>query len=89
MSDDVTEKLKTSGAHHHIYAALNLLLKKADLLIDKETSNLAELYMSILVRFNMGKRLNLVGRNSFEMRACMSGLHFNDKFAWLEKVRNN
>lgn len=66
-SKDRMNEVMESGLHHHIYGAMNQLLTKAHLLIDKETNNRAELFMSILARFNMGKRLNLIQRDSFQI----------------------
>lgn len=80
--DDRTPELTSSGAHHHIYGALAQVLTKADLLIDNETNNRAELYMSLLARFNMGKRLNLIQRDSFQTRAFLSGLKYNEGHLW-------
>ncbi|KAF2888540.1 hypothetical protein ILUMI_17633, partial [Ignelater luminosus] len=47
ISKNIFEKVVSCGAHHHIYGALNLLLAKSHQLIDNETSNKAELFMSI------------------------------------------
>ncbi|KAF2879117.1 hypothetical protein ILUMI_27056, partial [Ignelater luminosus] len=80
--DDRTPELTNSGAHHHIYGALGQLLTKVDLLIDNETNNRAELYMSLLARFNMGKRLNLIQRDSFQTRSVLSGLKYNEGHLW-------
>lgn len=84
---DVSEKheldeIMNCGAHHHIYGSLNILLSKIHLLIDNETSNRAELFMSILARFNMGKRLNLIQRDSFNTRSYLTGLRYNSGFTW-------
>lgn len=38
--------------------------------------------MNIIARFNMGKRLNLVQRGSYERRAYASGLRYNKRFIW-------
>lgn len=85
LSEDKTPKLISSGAHHHIYSALTPLLTKASILIDRETNNRAELFMSILARFNMGKRLNLIQRDSFQMRSVLTGLKYNEGYQWHEK----
>ncbi|KAF2884822.1 hypothetical protein ILUMI_21355, partial [Ignelater luminosus] len=53
ISKNIFEKVVSCGAHHHIYGALNLLLAKSHQLIDNETSNKAELFMSILARFSL------------------------------------
>lgn len=63
---DRTQELTVSGLHHHIYGAMSQLLTKAHLILDKETNNRAELFMSILITFNIGKRLNLIYKNRQE-----------------------
>lgn len=85
VSNSEVDALKSSGAEHHIYAALSLLLAKAHLLINNETNNTAELFMSIMARFNMGKRLNLIQRDGFQIRAYLSGLRFNKGVLWHHK----
>lgn len=62
--------------------ALNLLLRKAQLLIENETNNASERLMNLVARFNMGKRLNLIQRGSYERRVYMSGLRYNKSFQW-------
>ncbi|KAF2903737.1 hypothetical protein ILUMI_02445 [Ignelater luminosus] len=49
ISKNIFEKVVSCGAHHHIYGVLNLLLAKSHQLIDNETSNKTELFMSILI----------------------------------------
>ncbi|KAI4465284.1 hypothetical protein MML48_3g00003487 [Holotrichia oblita] len=85
VGNDSIPALRQSGGHHHIYAALNLLLAKSHSLIDNETNNGAELYMNILARFNMGKRLNLIQRDGFQMRSYMTGLRYNEGQIWHSK----
>ncbi|CAG9771359.1 unnamed protein product [Ceutorhynchus assimilis] len=74
-----------SGLHHHVLASIQQLTTKAHLLLDKETNNRAELFMSLLARFNMGKRLNLIQRDSFQMRSHITGLKYNYGYRWHEK----
>lgn len=38
--------------------------------------------MQIVARFNSGKRLNLIQRGSFQRRATLSGLRYNQGAAW-------
>lgn len=61
------------------------------MLLDKKTNNRAELFMGVLVRFNMGKRLNLIQRDSFQIRAHLRGLRYNEGPSWHKKKpgRNN
>lgn len=76
-SNSNIEAIKKSGLYHHIDEAIENLLKKSHMLIDNETNNRAELFMSILARFNCGKRLNLSGRGSFDMRCDLTALRYN------------
>ncbi|KAF2888883.1 hypothetical protein ILUMI_17290 [Ignelater luminosus] len=57
----------------------------SQLLIDNETNNRAELFMSLLARFNMGKRLNLIQRDGFQMRSYLSALRYNVGQSWHHK----
>ncbi|XP_049819332.1 uncharacterized protein LOC126264655 [Aethina tumida] len=82
VSNDRTTQLISSGLHHHLFGAIEQLLMKADLLLDKETNNKAEIFMNIMARFNMGKRLNLIQRNSFQIRAHLSVLSYNYGSDW-------
>lgn len=54
-----------------------MLLRKSTQLVDNETNNRAELFMSILARFNAGQRLHLTGRRSFQSRTEMTALRYN------------
>lgn len=87
-TNERSTNLTKSGLHHHIHGAMNQLLtnlKKmltAHLLADKETNNRAELFMSLLARFNMGKRLNLIQRDSFQLRSNLTGLKYNEGHMW-------
>ncbi|XP_072375407.1 uncharacterized protein [Diabrotica undecimpunctata] len=77
--------VKNTGLYFHINGSLQRLISKGHRLIDKETNNRAEMYMSILCKFNAGKRLNLSGRGSFRCRSAMSGLRYNEGVEWQEK----
>ncbi|KAF2889887.1 hypothetical protein ILUMI_16286 [Ignelater luminosus] len=54
-ASDNMSQLVSSGGHHHIFGSLNLIVIKSSQLIDNETNNRAELFMSLSARFNMGK----------------------------------
>ncbi|CAH1375544.1 unnamed protein product, partial [Tenebrio molitor] len=82
VANDRTAVLTETGANHHLYAAIHNVLLKANMLIDNETNNRAELFMSILARFNMGKRLNLIQRDSFQIRSYLTGLRYNQGEEW-------
>lgn len=70
----------------HIYnvflGALDLLVRKAHLLIENENNNRSERFMNIVARFNMGKRLNLIQRGSYERRVHLSALSHNKSSYW-------
>jgi hypothetical protein len=61
---------------------LNVLVRKAHLLITNENNNAAERLMNIVSRFTMGKRLNLIQRGSYARRVYLAGLRFNKAFKW-------
>ncbi|KAF2882522.1 hypothetical protein ILUMI_23658 [Ignelater luminosus] len=72
ISKNIFEKVVSCGAHHHIYGALNLLLAKSHQLIDNETSNKSELFISILtkcyltgLRFNEGTSWHAAAWNNY------------------------
>ncbi|KAF2902309.1 hypothetical protein ILUMI_03877 [Ignelater luminosus] len=76
-ASDNMSQLVSSGGHHHIFGSLNLIVIKSSQLIDNETNNRAELFMSLLARFNMGKRLNLIQRDGFQIPSYLSALRYN------------
>ncbi|XP_018566989.1 uncharacterized protein LOC108907691 isoform X2 [Anoplophora glabripennis] len=81
-AEDKTQELTESGLHHHVYGAMTRLLTNTDLLMDKETSNQAEIFMSILVMFDVCKRPNLIQSDSFQMRAYLTGLRYSGGLDW-------
>lgn len=83
---DRTSELKKTGAHHFIYSTLNMLLTKSLLPIDRKTNNRAEIYMSLLACFNMGKRLNLVQRDLSQIRSYLAALKYNKAYLWHSEV---
>lgn len=80
MSNFVVEFTKL--VFFYILGALDLLARKAHLLIENENNNQAERLMNIVARFNMGKRLNLIQRGSYERRVYLSGLRYNNSLKW-------
>ncbi|KAJ8909749.1 hypothetical protein NQ315_014018 [Exocentrus adspersus] len=68
QSNNKVPQLKSSSIYNHLKGALDLLARKAHLLIENENNNRAERLMNIVARFNMGKRLNLIQRGSYERR---------------------
>lgn len=55
---------------------------KSHKLNHKETSNRAELFMSIMAKYNCGKRINLISRGGFERRANLAALQYNSGHKW-------
>ncbi|KAB0790406.1 hypothetical protein PPYR_15226, partial [Photinus pyralis] len=68
----------SSGLLRLVQGALNMVIRKAHSLIDNETNNRAELFMNIVSRFTMGKRLNLTQRSSYNIRADLSSMRYNE-----------
>ncbi|XP_063238957.1 uncharacterized protein LOC134540255 [Bacillus rossius redtenbacheri] len=56
-----------------ITALVSRLEQKAPRLIKNKTSNAAEFYMSLLAKYNCGKRINLGQRGSFQRRCYVAG----------------
>ena len=55
----------------------------AEHLIDNETSNLAECYMSICTCCDGGKQINRIQSGSFEHRCYAAGLRVQNGSQWL------
>ncbi|KAJ8914142.1 hypothetical protein NQ315_016220 [Exocentrus adspersus] len=79
-------QLQATGILYHIRSALDRVIRYGDNLIDNETNNRAELFMSILCKYNAGKRLNLIQRGSFQTRAHLAGLQYNEGVRWHENA---
>lgn len=56
-----------------------MLIKKAHLLIHNENNNKSVHFMSLLAKYNGGKRYNLTMRGSFNNRVNMSALTYNTR----------
>ncbi|CAH1114767.1 unnamed protein product [Psylliodes chrysocephalus] len=74
--------LEEYGILYHIKAALDRVVMLAENLIGNETSNKAEMFMSLLAKYNAGKRLNLITRGSFETQANIAVLRYNKGINW-------
>ncbi|CAH1110927.1 unnamed protein product [Psylliodes chrysocephalus] len=81
--------LESSGIFYHIKASLDRLIMMAGNLRANETNNKAEMFMSLLCKFNAGKRLNLTQRGSLETRAYIAALRYNLGICWEESVWEN
>lgn len=75
-------KLEQTGILNHLMSALERLIKISNRLVDNLTNNCAELFMSILCKYNAGKRLNLTQRGSFQDRSNIAALHYNLGVSW-------
>lgn len=62
------------------------LVKKANALYNDDTNNRAELFMSLLAKYNAGKRLNLIMRGSFQTRCHLASLQYNKGPDWQGSV---
>ncbi|XP_022913996.2 uncharacterized protein [Onthophagus taurus] len=82
VNPDVINHLRSTGILYHIRGAMENLLKKCHKLVNNETNNKAELYMSLLAKLNCGKRLNLIQRGSFQSRAHIAAVGYNTGYRW-------
>jgi hypothetical protein len=57
-------------------------VKKADMMFDNETNNRAELFMSLVAKYNAGKRLNLTMKGSFQSRCSLAAMQYNQDPNW-------
>lgn len=58
------------------------MISQSHKLIENETNNSAENFMSLVCKLNSGKRLNLTTKGSFEARSYISGLRYNEGAHW-------
>jgi hypothetical protein len=47
------------------------------MMFDNETNNRAELFMSLVAKYNAGKRLNLTMKGSFQSRCSLAAMQYN------------
>lgn len=59
------------------------------MLIRNETNNNCEHFMSLLAKYNAGKRLNLTMRGGFTNRCLLSALSYNKDQIWQESSWKN
>ena len=71
-----------AGLLDKIAACGDRLVMLSSQLIDNETSNLAECYMSIRCRYDGGKQMNRIQSGSFEMRCFAAGMRMQDGPTW-------
>lgn len=81
-SKNVIEILHSSGLFDQIQGLVERLVAKAARLKENKTSNAAEYYMSLVAKFNGGKRINFIQRGSFQRRCHMAALRFQKGLAW-------
>ena len=74
--------LEEVGMTPLITGAIERLVRLADRLITNQNSNRAELFMSILAKFNAGKRLNLTNRGYFQRRCTLTALSYQRGYGW-------
>lgn len=74
--------LMKSKLFDEVTALVNRLVLKAPRLIKNKTSNAAEFYMSLLAKYNAGKRINFSQRGSFQRRSYIAGLQFQKGYPW-------
>lgn len=66
-----------------ILGAVEHLVRKADMMFDNETNNRAELFMSLVAKYNAGKRLNLTMKGSFQTRCSLASMQYNQGPDWI------
>ncbi|XP_063231011.1 uncharacterized protein LOC134535725 isoform X2 [Bacillus rossius redtenbacheri] len=76
------ESLKDSKIFDQVESLVNRLVAKAPRLIADKTSNQAEFYMSLLAKYNAGKRINFTQRGSFKRRCTVAGMRFQKGHTW-------
>lgn len=80
--DNVVRRLKGSGIFDHVENLVERLVSKAPRLLQNTTSNAAEYYMSLVAKFNSGKRINFTQRGSFQRRCHAAALRFQKGYSW-------
>lgn len=53
------------------------------MMFDNETNNRAELFMSLVAKYNAGKRLNLTMKESFQTRSSLASMQYNQGPDWI------
>lgn len=81
-SSDIPPVLHTSGIFEQVESIVQRLVVKAPRLKENCTSNAAENYMSLVAKYNGGKRLNYSQRGSFQRRCDIAALRFQKGLAW-------
>ncbi|XP_063910990.1 uncharacterized protein LOC135128089 isoform X2 [Zophobas morio] len=66
-----------TGLLQDIRIVLNRIVQHADSLLLDMDNNSAECYNSVVAKFIGGKRINLAGRDSFQLRCQAAGISFN------------
>lgn len=74
------------GLFEKIANVIEDLAAKADFLYTASTSNNSEAVFASVVKYVGGKRLNLSSRGSYERRAKMGYLQYNNAFEWQSKI---
>ena len=77
------------GLYAKVLECGDRLVMMAEQLIDNETSNLAECYMSIRTCFDGGKQYNRIQSGAFEHRCYAAGLRVQHGPEWQLKVWEN
>ena len=77
------------GLFAKIQSCADRLVMLSAQLIDNETSNLAECYMSIRSNYDGGKYFNRIQSGSFEAKCYAAGLRCQDGPSWILSVANH
>lgn len=65
-----------------VLSAIESITRKADRLSIEESSNRAELFMSLFGKYTGGKRLNRIQRDNYERRCTLAGQQYQKGHAW-------
>lgn len=80
------EALELLKSDENVYSAVHNVLEsvaaEADRLRLGESTNVAENFMSVIVKFIMGKRLNICSRGSYSLRVLIAILQYNEGYGW-------
>ena len=71
---------------NYVDRAGDRLINKASQLIDDQTTNLSECYMSICSKMDGGKQINRIESGSFQHRCMGAGLHLTLGPSWIAET---
>lgn len=86
-SPEPLELLKSDESiFNAVHGLLETVAAEADRLRFGESTNFAENFMSVIVKFIMGKRLNICSRGAYSLRVLISILQYNEGYGWAKNA---